>query len=394
MNIASRMSAISPFHVMEILARAKQLEREGRDVIHMEIGEPDFPTPPLVVEAAMAYIRDGGVKYTPAAGLPELREAIALHYARRHGVRVPPERVFVTPGATGGFLLALGLLVEPGSRIALADPGYPCYANFVRLFNGTPRLIPVDAAGGFHLDAESLGRHWDADMRGTVIASPANPTGTVIAAGVFRELIAYVRGRSGFVVADEIYHGLEYGERARSALEFSDDVFVVNSFSKYFGMTGWRIGWVVVPEPFVDAAERLAQNIFISTPTPSQVAALAAFSGENLLELERRRAIFQQRRDFLLEGLREIGFGVEAIPAGAFYIYADCGRFSPDSDVFAKALLSATGVAVTPGLDFGMNQPGRFVRFCYTAPVSRLSKGLERIGAFVRGEHQELDKLC
>ncbi|BBL74294.1 aminotransferase class I/II-fold pyridoxal phosphate-dependent enzyme [Methylomagnum ishizawai] len=385
MQIARRMSDIRPFHVMEILARAQALEREGRDVVHMEIGEPDFPTPPWVVEAALAAIRDGEVKYTPAAGLPELREAIAAYYGRRYGVRVEPRRVFVTPGASGGFLLALGLWVEPGAGVALADPGYPCYANFVRLFEGVPHLVPVDAADRFHLSRERVARHWGGGMRGAVVASPANPTGTLIEPGVLRELIGFVQERGGFVVSDEIYHGLEYGAPSPTALEFSDEVFVVNSFSKYFGMTGWRVGWVVVPEGFVAAAERLAQNIFISTATPSQIAALAAFAEENIRELEGRRGLFRERRDFLWAGLRELGFGIPARPEGAFYIYADCGPFSRDSQDFARSLLAETGVALTPGLDFGKHRPEGFIRLCYTAPLARLAEGLARIGGFVRG---------
>ncbi len=385
MNIASRMHEISPFHVMEILARARALERAGRDVIHMEIGEPDFPTPPRVVEAATRFIRSGEVKYTPAAGLPELREAIAGYYAQRYGVSVAPERIFVTPGASGGFLLAMGLLVEAGAKIALADPGYPCYANFVRLFGGEPCLVPVGADSGFNLDAGLLRRYWDERTAGIVIASPANPTGSMMPPGVLSELLDYAHGRAGFVISDEIYHGLEYGERSSTALEFFPDAFVINSFSKYFGMTGWRLGWVVVPEEFMGDAEKLAQNIFISAPSHSQAAALAAFSEENLRELERRRLVFRERRDFMWGRLRAIGFVVEASPEGAFYIYADCARFAPDSYQFALDLLMETGVAVTPGLDFGANCPERFLRFCYTAPVPRLSEGMDRIEGFSRG---------
>jgi aspartate/methionine/tyrosine aminotransferase len=383
MSIARPLD-ITPFHVMEILARAKAMEGEGRDVIHMEIGEPDFPTPPLVAEAAAEFILRGQVKYTPAAGLPALREAIAGHYAARYGVCVDPARIVVTPGASGGFLLAMGLLVAAGDRVVLADPGYPCYPNFVRLFQGVPCLVPVGTDSGFHLSAGLLRRHWDGGTAGAVIASPSNPTGAMISPAALGEILDFAQGQGGFVIADEIYHGLEYGERSRTALEFSPRAFVVNSFSKYFGMTGWRIGWAVVPEEFAEPAEKLAQNIFISAPAHSQVAALAAFSAENLQELERRRQEFQQRRDLLWSGLREIGFSVAAKPAGAFYVYADCGRFSPDSYGFARRLLEATGVAVAPGLDFGANCPERFLRFCYTASEPRLAEGLDRIEAFIR----------
>jgi aspartate/methionine/tyrosine aminotransferase len=384
MNTADRVREISPFFVMEILARAKALERAGRDVIHMEIGEPDFPTPPLVVEAALEFIRRGDVKYTPAGGLAELREAIAGYYGKRYGIPIAAERIFITPGASGGFLLAMGLLLKADARIALADPGYPCYANFVRLFDGVPCLVPVEESTGFHLNVNLLQPYWDDRMTGTVIASPANPTGSIMPPQVLKDIVDYVHRRAGFVISDEIYHGLEYGGRSHTALEFSPRVFVVNSFSKYFGMTGWRLGWLVVPEEFIGAAERLAQNIFISAPTHSQVAALASFAEENLQELERRRLIFQERRDFLCGRLEEIGFAVRAKPEGAFYVFADCRRFVPNSYAFAMNLLAETGVAVTPGLDFGVNHPERYLRFCYTSSLERLAEALERIGEFVR----------
>jgi aspartate/methionine/tyrosine aminotransferase len=384
MNIAERMHQIRPFFVMEILSRAKALEEQGRDILHMEIGEPDFPAPPLVVEAALGFIRSGNVKYTPAGGLPELREAIAAYYGRRYGVQVAAERIFITPGASGGFLLSLGLLLGAGDKVALADPGYPCYSNFVRLFGGIPCLVPVDETTGFHLSADLLRNIWDDRMTGIVLASPANPTGSMIAPDFLEGVLDYVGRQAGFVISDEIYHGLEYGKRSRTALEFSPRAFVINSFSKYFGMTGWRLGWVVVPDGLAGEAEKLAQNIFISAPAHSQAAALASFAEENLNELERRRFLFEERRDFLCAGLEEIGFVIKARPEGAFYVFADCSRFTGDSYGFAMDLLAETGVAVTPGLDFGANHPERYLRFCYTIPLERLAAALERIGEFVR----------
>jgi aspartate/methionine/tyrosine aminotransferase len=389
MKIADRLRDISPFHVMEILARAKSMERQGKDIIHMEIGEPDFPTPPLVVEAALGFIRSGDVKYTPAEGLPELREAIAGHYARRYGVRVAADRIFVTPGASGGLLLALGLLLNAGDKIGLADPGYPCYSNFIRLFGGVPCQIPVDELTGFHISAELLRNYWDARMTGIVIASPANPTGSIASRGALAEVLDFVSQQAGFVISDEIYHGLEYGSSASTALEFSSRVFAINSFSKYFGMTGWRLGWVVVPEEFIGVAEKLAQNIFISAPAHSQVAALAAFSENNLAELEQRRSAFQERRDLLCAKLEAIGFSIKAKPEGAFYVFADCSRFAVDSYRFAMDLLAETGVAVTPGLDFGVNHPERHLRFCYTLAKDRLVEGLVRIEDFVHRARRE-----
>jgi len=377
------LDKIQPFYVMELLDRAKALERAGRDVVHMEIGEPDFPTPPGVVRAGIEAIAAGEVKYTSAAGLPALREAIAGFYAERYGVEVPARRVFVTPGASGAFVLLLAGLVAQGDEVLLPDPGYPCYPNFVRLFGGEPRLAPVGAASNFQLDAAALFRHWTPATRGVVMASPSNPTGTLASGVALREIADFVAARGGFWLSDEIYHGLVYGARARSALEFSDQAFVVNSFSKYFGMTGWRLGWAVVPEAFVEAAERLAQNLFISAPTHSQMAALAAFSPDNLAELERRRGEFERRRDFLLRELPGLGFEIPVRPDGAFYIYADCSRWTDDSFAWAWRLLEEAQVAVTPGKDFGLNEPGRYLRFAYTASQARLAEGLARIRAFL-----------
>ncbi|CAL1239521.1 aminotransferase class I/II-fold pyridoxal phosphate-dependent enzyme [Candidatus Methylocalor cossyra] len=376
--------AIAPFQVMEILSRAKAMERDGRDIVHLEIGEPDFPTPPLVVEAAVSFIRRGEVKYTPASGLPELRDALAEYYRERYGVGVGPERIFVTPGASGGFLLVLGMLLGPGSKVALADPGYPCYPNFVRLFGGEPCPVPVDDATGFHLNAESVRRLWGERMAGTIISSPANPTGATMAMPVMKELVDWVHERGGFVVSDEIYHGLEYGERSHTALEFSQRAFVVNSFSKYFGLTGWRLGWVIVPQDGVELAERLAQNLFISAPAASQIAGLASLREDNLQELERRRMALAARRDFLCERLERLGFVVRVKPQGALYVFADCSQLVPDGVAFARALLREAGVAVTPGTDFGCHETQHYVRFCYTAPILRLAEGMDRIERFLR----------
>jgi len=379
----NRLDQIQPFYVMELLNRAKALERDGADVVHMEIGEPDFPTPPEIVRAGIEAIQGGEVKYTSAAGLPALCGAIAHYYAEHYGVEVPPRRIFITPGASGAFMLILAGLIAQGDEVLLSDPGYPCYPNFVRLFGGEPRLVPVGAESNFQLNAETLARHWTAKSRGAVMASPSNPTGTLADADTLRDIGAFLQDRQAFWVSDEIYHGLVYGERAHSALEFTDRVFVANSFSKYFGMTGWRLGWAVVPEDFTEMAERLAQNLFISAPTPAQAAALAAFSPDNLAELERRRREFQLRRDFLLQELPRLGFTIPVQPQGAFYIYADCSRWTEDSFSFAWRLLEQAHVAVTPGKDFGLNEPQRYLRFAYTASVERLAEGLERIRGFL-----------
>ncbi len=384
MTGALRMAAIRPFHVMEILGRARTLEAQGRDIVHMEIGEPDFPTPPRIIAAAERALRDGDVTYTPAAGLPELRLAIAGHYRDRHGLDLDPRRIFVTPGASGALLLALGILVNPGDAVAHADPGYPCYPNFIRLFDAVPEAIAVDGAEDFNLSAGLLAAPRDRHLAGLIVASPANPTGAILAPDALQALVSAMASEGGFVIADEIYQGLEYGVAAETALRCSDQVFVINSFSKYFGMTGWRLGWAVVPDWAIDAAERLAQNLFISAPTLSQRAALAAFEPDNLAELERRREVFTRRRDRLLQGLAELGLRIPVRPDGAFYVYADAGALTADSHGFALRLLEAAGVAVTPGLDFGRHRAERYLRFCYTAAEARIQTGLDRLADFIR----------
>ncbi|MDD2760835.1 MAG: pyridoxal phosphate-dependent aminotransferase [Methylomonas sp.] len=382
-RIAERMQGISAFYVMELLQRAKELEREGRDVIHMEIGEPDFPTPKAVIDAGRALLRTGDVKYTAAAGLPELRACIARHYQDAYGVTLDPRRVFVTPGASGAFLLAFGISLNPGEQVMMADPCYPCNDNFVRLFNGHTHFVDVDAGSAYQLTAELIAKHWRSDSKGVLLASPSNPTGTLLGGNDFNRAIEQVHSLGGCFYSDEIYHGLVYDGRAASALESSDDVFVINSFSKYFGMTGWRVGWLVVPDDFIEAAEKLAQNIFISTPTHSQYAALASFTPENMAELERRRLEFKERRDFLYENLLKLGFKIACKPEGAFYVYADCSAFTDDSFEFARQLLEQEGVAVTPGRDFGHYLADRHIRFAYTASVDRMASALKRLERFL-----------
>lgn len=383
MKSSRRMRDIQPFFAMDILAQARELEQAGRDIVHMEIGEPDFPTPPLILESAARALKDGAIKYTPAAGLPQLRQAIAGHYRSRYGLDLDPRRIFLTPGASGALMLALGVLVNPGDSVAMADPGYPCYPNFVRLFDGVPLRVAVDAESNFNLTAGLLEAQGDQKLAGVIVASPANPTGSILSPEALQDLVAGVMSREGFVIADEIYHGLEYRAPAATALTCSDQVFVINSFSKYFGMTGWRLGWAVVPDWAIDAAERLAQNLFISAPTVSQLAALAAFDPLNLEELERRRHIFAERRNLLCAGLQGLGFLLHARPEGAFYVYADASSVTSDTRTFALDLLREAGVAVTPGLDFGVNQPERYLRFCYTASADRLGEGLVRLRRFI-----------
>ncbi|OAI16385.1 aminotransferase [Methylomonas lenta] len=382
-QVADRMQGISAFYVMELLQRAKQLEREGRDIIHMEIGEPDFQTPQAVIDAGRALLKTGEVKYTAAAGMPELRSSIADYYQQQYGVTVDPRRVFVTPGATGAFLLAFGISLNPGEQVMMSDPCYPCNDNFVRLFNGHTHFVNVDASTQYQLSADLIAKNWYLASKGVLIASPSNPTGTLINREDFHKAITQVHQLGGCFYSDEIYHGLIYDQPAVSALVFSDEAFVINSFSKFFGMTGWRVGWLVVPDAFVEAAEKLAQNIFISTPTHSQYAALASFTPENMAELERRRIEFKARRDFLYENLLRLGFKIACKPEGAFYIYADCSAFTDNSFEFARALLEQEGVAVTPGRDFGLYLADQHIRFAYTASIDRMSAALTRLERFL-----------
>lgn len=383
MNSADRLACIEPFYVMELLARAKELEAEGRDVIHMEVGEPDFPTPEPIRAAGAKAIADGRMFYTNALGLPELREAISRFYRDRYGVDVPASRIAVTAGASGALVLALACLANPGSEWLLSDPGYPCNRHFVRAFDGVPVGMPVDAATSFQPTVEHLRRHWTDKTAGVVVASPANPTGTMLSAGDIAALAGFTRERGVHLIVDEIYHGLTYDGDAPTALAQGDDIFVVNSFSKYFQMTGWRLGWLVVPERFMRDIEKLAQNLFIAASSAAQYGALAAFEPETIRILEERRAEMRRRRDFLVPALESVGLKVPVRPSGAFYIYADCSGLTDDSDRFCRELLEKAGVAVTPGKDFGIHRPESHVRLAYANDVSRLCEAVDRIRSFL-----------
>jgi aspartate/methionine/tyrosine aminotransferase len=368
---------------MELLARAKALEAEGRHIIHMEVGEPDFPTPAPIIAAAQAHIASGRVFYTPALGLPELRSAIAAFYKSRYGLSIPAARIVVTAGASGGLLLAMACLASPGSEWLLSDPGYPCNGNFVRSFEGIPIGVPVSAENDFQPTLADIERHWRVRTAGALLASPANPTGMLLDEKTMAAIATFIRRQGGRLIVDEIYHGLTYGCEAQTALRHGDDIFVVQSFSKYFNMTGWRLGWLVVPESHLRDIEKLAQNLYISPSTPAQYAALAAFAPATIDILESRRLEFQRRRDFLAPELTALGFQIAAKPTGAFYIYADCSQLTMDSARFAHDLLESVGVAVTPGIDFGVNAPQRYLRFAYTTDVERLAEAVERIRHFL-----------
>jgi len=376
---ARRMAHIQPFHVMALLARARELEAGGQSIIHMEIGEPDFVTPQPVIEAGIRALQEGRTHYTPALGLTALRQRLSGFYRECYGVEIEADRFVITPGASAALQLVLAMLVDPGDRVLMADPGYPCNRNFVHLLNGVPVSLPVDAATNYQPDAASVDAAWTGSVAALLVASPSNPTGTLLNDADIRALFAVTQSHGGRLVVDEIYHGLTYGEAASTALAVSDDIFVINSFSKYFGMTGWRLGWLVAPREAIAGIDKLAQNLYLAAPTLAQYAALSAFDPENIAILEARRLEFRTRRDYLLPALRDLGFDIAGTPEGAFYLYADCSRFTDDSYGFSVRLLEEAGVAITPGIDFGEHRPERHVRFAYTTSLENLKEGVRRL---------------
>ena len=364
---------------MDVLSRAHALERAGRHVVHMEIGEPDFTAPAPVVEAGVRALREGRTAYTATLGLPALRAAIAAHYADRFATPLDASRVVVTSGASGGLLTVVALYVDPGDEVLVPDPGYPGYRHFVRAFEGRARALAVSPAENFQPTLEMVRAAWGPRTKGLLLGSPSNPTGTLIPKDELRAIAGFIAERGGVLMVDEIYQGLAYGVQPWTALGLPGEVVIVNSFSKYFCMTGWRLGWVVLPESAVRGFEKLAQHLFISAPSAAQHAACAAFTPQSLAVLEERRAEFARRRDFLLPQLKSAGLGVPAEPHGAFYIYADCRR---DAREYCLQLLEKEAVAATPGVDFGANGTGRYVRFAYTRSMGDLEEAAKRIRRF------------
>lgn len=385
MKLADRMQDIQPFFVMDLLARARELEAQGRSIIHMEIGEPDFPTPLPIIEAGRQSLADEKTHYTPALGLPELRKKIAEYYRAEFDVEINPRRIIITPGASGALQLALAILVNPNDKVIMTDPGYPCNRHMVRMFEGEAISVPVNADTLFQLTPELIDQYWSDDTVAAMIASPSNPTGTRLDKEQMQALISATQKHDGLLIVDEIYQGLVYDVENYTALSVSHDIVVINSFSKYFGMTGWRLGWMVVPEEMVDAIDRVSQNIFLAPSTPAQYAALEAFSETSMDIIHARRDEFKQRRDYLLPALKNLGFKITAEPQGAFYIYADCSQLSDDSSQLSNDLLEKAGVAVTPGKDFGNNKSDQYLRFAYTQPVEKLQQGIERIQTYLKG---------
>lgn len=373
-------SEVPPFHVMALLERAQQLTAQGRDVIHLEVGEPDFETPAPVMDAIRDAMAHGRTGYTPAAGLPALREAIATDYRERFGAAVSPGQVVVTPGASGALQLALAALINPGDGVLLPDPGYPCNRQFVRLVGGEVQRVVLTADTRFSLSPEALMDAWQPNTRVAMVASPDNPTGNMLSPETLAGMAQAVRGRGGMLLVDEIYQGLCYDQPAGSVLAHTDDVIVINSFSKYFCMTGWRLGWLVAPPALVPAIERLAQNLYLAPSTPAQYGAIAALEEASLSILEQRHQLLARRRQCLLNGLAHLKVPVVSRGDGAFYLYADVSAFTDDSFAFCADLLEKAGVALTPGLDFGEGHDHRrYVRLAYTCAEARLTEALHRI---------------
>ncbi len=378
---SSRRGEVDPFIVMDVMEAARALEAQGRHIIHMEVGQPGTPAPAGAREALARAMEDQPLGYTVALGLPALRARIAGLYRDRHGVELDPARVIVTAGSSGAFLLAFTALFEAGDRVALGEPGYPSYRQILRALSLTPVGIPARPEHRLQPAPEDL----PADIAGLIVASPANPTGTMLDRPALAVLIGAAEARGAAFVSDEIYHGIEYERKAVSALEITDEVYVINSFSKYFSMTGWRVGWMVVPEAHVRRVERLAQNMFICPPHGGQVAALAAMDCE--AELQANLAVYAENRRLMLEGLPQAGFTRIAPPDGAFYVYADVSDMTGDSLAFARRILEEAGVAVTPGLDFDPVRGAGTLRFSYARATEDIREGLRRLQAFTaRGQ--------
>lgn len=376
---AQRTLLVEPFYVMEVMKEAAALQASGRSIIHLSIGEPDFTAPQRVQRAAVAAIESGLTQYTPAAGLWPLRQRIAAWYGAQYDLHVDPESVFLTAGASAALLLTCAALINEGDEVLLPDPSYPCNRHFVSAFGGTARLLACGPEDRFQLTARAVEAAWSGATRGVLIASPSNPTGTSIAPAELAALIAGVEARGGYVISDEIYQALSYDGIATTARRFSPDAIVIQSFSKYFSMTGWRLGWLLVPPALRPIIEKLAQNLFICPSAVAQHAALACFDPECIGQFEQRRAQFKRRRDYLVAALRELGFGVPVAPDGAFYVYADVSGFSDDSGSFVRDVLHATGVCLVPGRDFGSAAARRYVRVSYATDLARLQEAVERL---------------
>jgi len=376
-DVSRRARDITPFLVMDILERAQELERAGRHIIHLEIGEPDFPTPAVIKEAAYRAMAAGETQYTHSQGLPELREALCVHYRERYGVHLSPEQFIVTSGTSPAMLLIFAGLLDPGDEVILTDPAYACYPNFLRLVDAVPRRVPLREEEGFRLPVEDMPRFLGPRTKGIIINSPSNPTGMVLPP----ETLAELAGLGPYIISDEIYHGLVYEGREHSILEFTDRAFVLNGFSKLYAMTGWRLGYLIAPKDFIRPLQRLMQNFFISANPFVQRAGIAALTQAGP-EVARMRAVFDERRRFLLAGLRRLGFRLPVEPTGAFYVFVNARHLSWDSYALAFDILEKAGVGVTPGIDFGPGGEG-FLRFSYANSLENLAEALVRLEAYL-----------
>jgi aspartate/methionine/tyrosine aminotransferase len=378
-KVAKRAEKIPPFIVMDILEKAHDMEKQGRNIIHLEIGEPDFPTPTCICDAASEAICDGKTHYTHSLGIPELREAICDHYGSRYGVRITPDRIIVTSGTSPALFMLFSALLEGGDEIILSDPHYPCYPNFANWLEAKPIFVDVSESDGFQLHARDVKKRIGPRTRAVLINSPSNPTGNLLPPNRMAEMVEL-----GIpIISDEIYHGLTYGEREHSILEFTDNAFVLNGFSKLYAMTGWRLGYIVAPKPFIRPLQKVQQNFFISAGSVSQWAGVTALTRAHD-DVEKMRLVYDERRRFMIRRVKELGFGLPVEPSGAFYMLVNANHLSHSSYELAFEILEQAGVGVSPGIDFGRNAEG-FLRFSYANSIENIKEGLDRIEAFIAG---------
>jgi len=378
--LSKRSQEIPPFYVMEILEKASELEKEGRDIIHLEIGEPDFDTPKVVKEAAKKALFEGKTSYTHSLGIPELRQAIAEHYKKCYGVSVSDENIIVTSGTSPAMLMVFSALLDPGEEIIMPNPCYACYPNILEFVGGVPRFIDVHEEDGFKIRPEEIKRNLLSSVKGILINSPSNPTGVVLEGSEISELVKAV-GERAYIISDEIYHGLVYKGKEHSILEFTDRCFVLNGFSKLYAMTGWRLGYCICPPEFTRAIQKIHQNILICANSFVQLAGIAALK-ETRDDVEKMVRTYDERRKFMLPRLREIGFDINYEPTGAFYIFANAKNFTSDSYEFTLRILEQAGVAIAPGIDFGSGGEG-YIRFSYANSIENIKEGLERLARFI-----------
>ena len=385
-NISKVASAIQPFHVMKILTEAKALESTGKEIIHMEIGEPDFSSLHCVHQAANQAVEKGLTHYTPTMGLPALRQKLAQFYQKFYQAEVNPLNIMITPGSSTALQLVLTAILNPGDKVILADPAYPCNRQFVNLLYAELLAIPVSHETQYQINLELLKQNWQDGIKVVMVASPSNPTGTIIEQTELVAMAEFLAQKNVYLIVDEIYQGLVYDRPAESILanqNLPDNVIVINSFSKFFGMTGWRLGWAVAPQHLIPILDRLGQNLFLAAPTPSQYGALRVLDNDALSELEQRRQIFENRRNTLYQAMIDAGFTLKTRPQGAFYLYWDVSDFTDNAQQFCSALLQKTGVAITPGKDFGLFNADTHVRLAYTTDEENLKLAVEKITAFI-----------